>query len=354
MPKLLILLFVASGIPGLLAAQESVVLRDMSILKNQSVARFTEDFVELSDGRKLTWDQVYSAKLSDEKFQKWHSSLSLPLYRMKHRVAAGDFSGALKPANQLRKIFNKKRDTESFAVVSATRILGQIQASRREQAVLTLSELLDSPYATIEPEKSRFAKTFQRLRLQCDVKSGYCRQLTPIFFDQAAARSTLSQFPKPSETQREYYYVYLAALSDCAGDARRKNELTKKLEDEYPNSKWISLFRNEIKSQAQLDAVEHQSLRRSLPSLWAIRQYRVGLIQLADENLPVQQSGAVNLLKVPALLGTEFPELSAACLHQVATWYEKQKSSRQSLALKKEIATYFPATQFGRSPTNKK
>ncbi len=354
MPKFLHLLVAISAFSASLNAQGPIVLRDMSVLKNRSIAKFDADSVQLDDGKTLTWDQIHSTKSSDEKFNKWHSTLSLPLFRMKHRIDAGDFSGALEPANQLRQIFKNKQDTETFGLVAATQLAGRLQNAKRESALLALLEFLDSPLAKSDHSNSPFAKTLRRLNLKCDLQSGYCAHLLPIFFDAEAAKATLAALPTPKAKPKQFYFVYVAALAEAANDDKRKQSAIKSLTEQFPQSPWLALFRDSADFQGDLELPAHNKLRQQIPSLWAIRQYRVGVWQIANKSAEIQKQGAIHLLKIPALTDSRFQELSAASLHRVAIWYDKHNLANPSATLKSEILTRYPATQFGQKLSNKK
>ena len=82
-----------------------IVLRDLSLIRDNAISDVDRNAITLSDGSKLAWDQVLKAELSGEpesrtaparqtEFDDYVKQIGLPLFRLKTRIKQGDWAGA--------------------------------------------------------------------------------------------------------------------------------------------------------------------------------------------------------------------------------------------------------------------
>ena len=76
---------------------EPIVLRDLSLIRGKTVSDFDDASITLSDGTRLTWDQILKARVPGNRqteFDLKLQQLGLPLFRLKTRIGNGDWIGA--------------------------------------------------------------------------------------------------------------------------------------------------------------------------------------------------------------------------------------------------------------------
>ena len=326
-------------------SQPPIVLRDLSILKNRTIASFDMNGAVLDDGNKLSWDQIYEAKVDDPDFEKLHSAIATPLFQLKQRVAAGDIVGAMIPSRKLQAIFKAQPTSPTFGLASATLLAGSLQEAKREIAVFHWRQVIKSGILKLKQEDNPFAKTVARLDLQIDEKSGFCSQLLPLFFSRENAKASLNKLGPVEDGQLEAYYVFVAALAETAIDPEHRTKALALLEREYPQSHWYQVF-----SRAKWSATSTRPPFSSTPMqqhIWTVKQFKLADSLISQSSTSKQKRGAIKFIAIAAYRGNENPELAAASLHRVAQWYQSQKHDFHMQTIHREILDRFPATEFG-------
>ena len=84
-------------------AADQIVLRDLTILSDRRVDRFSDDEIRLDNGQILTWDQIEKAQIAGDqkKFDQFLEELGTPLYRIRQRLTVGDYQALLRHAEAL-------------------------------------------------------------------------------------------------------------------------------------------------------------------------------------------------------------------------------------------------------------
>jgi hypothetical protein len=361
------------ALTGSAHAADRIILRDLTIIRS-SVASLDPDGVVLSSertsgGKLVTWDEVESLHVADEKQQaeaeRLLSEIGLPLYRLRVRLETGDDEGLLEPAEALFPIFRERRSPTALIVLQAL-VWGRIAHGQRASAV-------DPWLLEFEVLRSRAARLSDipgARKPKIDAASALLAELEPVWFDAAAAKAALTAAEKSLRSMTEPIppgaTLYVASLALAAGDlARTKTYLQ---QDVDPGS-LASTLRHILQAQldlqsknapAAMDRLQKVVLELEQPGeshetarwhLHPLALYWLGRAQLAIDKPATQQAGLLTLLRIPALEGNQSPELSAAALHEVAQHYAKDAAL--SGRLRREIQQQFPSSWHARqlSPT---
>lgn len=348
-------------------ATDRIVLRDLTTIRSD-VASFDVDGLVLtadrpSGGKLVTWDEMESLQLADEKQQagadKLLEEIGLPLYRLRVRLETGDDEGLLEPAEKLYPIFRERRSVSALIVLQSL-VWGRIAHGRREAAV--------EPWLLeFEVLRSRAAKLSDipgARKPRIDAPSALLAELEPVWFDAEAAKAVLPAAEKALQRMSEPLppgaSLYLASLALAGGNtAKAKTYVQAEID---PNNlatplKQILLAQSELKSNpaaaadrlqrvvADLEQMGESNETRRL-FLHPLSLYWLGRAQLASDKPAVQQAGLLTLLRIPALEGNQSAELSAAALSEVAQFYIKDTAL--AARLRREILQQFPSSWHAR------
>jgi hypothetical protein len=119
------------------AVGDRIVLRDLSRMSDVTVARFDEDGVVLEDGRRLDWDRIERATLESGRqadFDRWLRDVGEPLFRIRKRLAAGDYRELVEEAEALYPRYRSRQSPTAYVVCQAV-MWARLANGRREAAV---------------------------------------------------------------------------------------------------------------------------------------------------------------------------------------------------------------------------
>ncbi len=327
---------------------QAIVLRDLSLIENAKIARFDESGVELADQRKLNWDEIFSADHPDEAFHELHRRLSTPLYRLKRRFQNRDYAAAIEPAVTLQKEL-KNQKSENYRLAVYAELVGRIRESELELALVSLFRLLE-----VTGNPTDISPWVKQAQVKVDLESGFCDQLSPIFFDAEKSRNAmkllgLKQSPDSSEWLPAQF-VYATAICSAATETALAQKFAAKVDDSKLNSDWerISAIQLSLATNAEIDDLPRKINDQNSTMAKSMFQYLIGKSRLRADNLTEQKRGAIELLTVPAVFGTNQPEVSAAALHEVIGWFEKGKHPQEVESLKAELNSSFQHSFYGR------
>ena len=348
-------------------AADRIILRDLNVIRG-GVASLDPDGLVLagerpSGGKLVTWDEVDSIQLADEKQQsqakKLLNEIGLPLYRLRSRLEIGDDDGLLEPAEVLFLIFRERRSPSALIVLQSL-VWGRIAHGQREAAVepwLLEFELLRSRAAKLSDIPGT-------RKPRIDAPSALLAELEPVWFDANAAKTALPGAEKALQGMAKPIppgaTLYVAALALAAGEKAKAEEF---LQVDIDPSNLAALLKQILLAQSDLNtnaAAAADRLQKTVAELEQLGEtnetrrlflhplalYGLGRAQLAGDKPAVQQAGLLTLLRIPALEGDQSPELSAAALHEVARFYTKDAALAGRL--RREIMQQFPSSWHAR------
>ena len=218
---LAILLIVSS------ASAQTIVLRDLSRISPATIQDVDQESISLTDGRKLTWDQVLQANV-DSAWQKQIEqnvrTIGEPLYRLKHRLQHQNISGAYEIAQQWYQ-----NDEQAFAgeeanfLVCRAMMLGRIENGDRE---LVLEPLLQSLILQQQCEPA-FLQSVPKIVFAADAfKTEIDENFLPIWTSEVQAAAQLKRLSSNFELDKHVsnwpgLAVYLSSLAIHAKDRQR-------------------------------------------------------------------------------------------------------------------------------------
>ncbi|MCA9266848.1 MAG: hypothetical protein KDA41_00180 [Planctomycetales bacterium] len=329
-------------------AADRIVLRNLTIISDKRVASMTLDGVTLDDGARLSWDEIETGKLDGQRqalFDKYLANIGIHLYRIRQRLAVGDYRSLLPHAEAIAR-FYQDRDSDTAYVVMQSLMWGRMANGQREAAV--------APYwRCFELLRARQGKPPAlpgERRLKYDPSTGVCLELPPIWFDRDAAQAAMSsvaaaigqvQEPRPDATR-----VYYAALALAAGDVEAAERAAAGVGDA---NRTLAQLRDIVLAQREVEAgapgAKLQWLQTSLDKLDEANRplalYWLGRSQAASDDAQVQQQGLLNLLRLPAAYAEQQPDLAAAGLFAAMNSLEARGELPASIAVRGELLSKY-------------
>lgn len=300
--------------------QPVIWLRDLSRIVptkviDASVAGLAIETVGSREGSaptRITWDEVDDIRLpagmiSDElqaKIDDLQSTLSLPLYQVKHRLRVGDEAGALAAATSLESVFESAPSPSAY-VVKQSLMWGYLAEGRREEAMLAYLSCLD----LLSKRAAKITDVAGPRRLAVDPRSGVCRELLPISLDQQAAQKVIEslevRMASLAAPIHPGTYLYAAAIAQSAGDTARRDAWLKQFTiAEVPTSYWPLLIVPEGAALTTDWLATDDALAALPPSLQSLARYRRGQLRLKSAEMTTVADGAIDLVWAAA---TELP-----------------------------------------------
>jgi hypothetical protein len=336
-------------------AADRLVLRNLDFVLDRTVVEMDEDGVRLdavrADGSdRLTWDRIErgTVALDQPRFDKLLRELGPPLYRIRQRLKTGDYEGLLAPAEQVYPQLAPRRSLTAYMVCQAL-MWARLSSGKREAAVepyLRACELLRSGAI-------RAADLPGERRLAIDPATGLSSELTPVWFDAAAAKAALPGVQQAirgmTQPRPEGVYVYYATLALAAGEPAEAERVLASLRTSEPVlAQWrdVILAQREVQAGAPGAAVATlQSQRGELvDACRPAALYWLGQAQLQSAEAGTVSDGLLDLLTLPAEYATRDRELAAAGLYQAAAALDKLKDASGAAALRQELARQYGGT----------
>ncbi|TWT39650.1 hypothetical protein [Blastopirellula retiformator] len=354
-PRLLALAIVSLGMSfaATPAWADRIILRNLEILNNVNVLSFDEDGVNVEGEGTIGWDAIERGTVDGKQteFDKFLKDLGGSLFRLRQRLSVGDYSGLAEQAEALFPIYAKRASETAYLVCLAT--MWSRQASGRPGAAL------EAYFRTLKMLRSKAglaASLPGSRKLTFDVGTGLSPELEPVFFDAEEAKATLPaaktaaqelQTPLPQAA-----FVYVGSLAVSAGDMQLAEKSFSNIRtDQALVSDWrvIAPALQEL-ARGENDQVILQ-LEARVPGMHpfnrSIAHYLLGKARTDDAVRSAVDRGVLDFLYIPAVEGTQRPELSAAALYGAMTALQKAGDRRQAAALRKEILANYSGAFFG-------
>lgn len=347
-------------------AADRIVLRDLTVISDQTVQSMDVDGVVLSRGMRLRWDEIESGSLSANQgdFDRLLREVGGPLYRIRQRLKVGDYPGASEFAESLYPQFATRSSESAYLVLHAA-MWSRIVAGRRELAVAPwlrcYAMLLQDPeYANRLPIGRRVA---------VDLATGICADLLPVWWNTELAREALPDVREAAqsipEPRPDGVRLYAGTLALSAGDVDWGRRVLESMNQQHGSAKSLQALGRAIlllHDEKPSDAVQRLRMEKNWPeSLRPLVWYWVGTAELAASDPREKRQGVLDLLRLPALYASTQPEICGASLFQASEVLESLDDLRGSIVLRKELTSRFADTTFAKrllaerneSPTTK-
>lgn len=333
------------------AAADRLVLRNLKIITDRNVAAFDEDGLRLDDNRVVTWDEIERGTIAGDKQAAFDASLrelGEPLFRVRQRLKVGDYEGALTPAETLFPRYTNRRSNSAYLVVQAV-MWGRIAAGKREGAVEPYLYCLEC----LRGKKKEEITLPGDRRLKFDEQTGYSPELPPVWFDAAAAKQVLPAVLKAAgavrEPRPEAARIYYVSLALAAGDTDTANKSLRGVTGQQSlvtELREILLAEQEVLAGKPGEATNRLQWmnQRMSPTTKPIALYWLGRAKLLADDENSQREGVLQLLHLPALYGSAYPDLAGAALFESMNALEKLSDMPGSIALRKELLQKFGQT----------
>ncbi|MEX2176415.1 MAG: hypothetical protein WD872_18775 [Pirellulaceae bacterium] len=354
--RLLFLALIAALLPqGSLAAADRLILRNLDFILDRTVVAFDEDGLRLDAPRaggsdRLTWDQIErgAIALDQPRFDQLLGELGPPLYRIRQRLKIGDYETLAEPAEQMYSRFADRKSDTAYMVCQAV-MWSRLAMGQREAAVEPYFRCLE----ILRADAAQPADLPGDRRLNVDLRTGLSGDLTPLWFDAAAARTALAAVQETikgmAQPRLEGVYVYYATLALAAGDSGEVARVLAPLQSDDPQiAAWRSIIALQQDVLSGKPTAATLPLGQQIDALPAACRpaalYWLGLAGVASADERVVRDGLLHLLSLPAEYATSDRELAAAGLYQAAQGLDKLKAERAGAAVRRELASQYAGT----------
>lgn len=340
------------GLQSLAAtAADRIVLRNLDIITDRTVAGFDEDGVRLDDGSLLKWDEIERCKLSPDKqaaFDQMLQELGTHLYRIRQRLTVGDYRGILTHAEAIYPRY-AGRNSETAYMVFQGLMWARLAVGRREAAVEPYLRCYN--YLKSLPASQLSLPGNRRLRF--DRATGMTPELQPVWFDAQAAKSSLPGALKAvsemSPPRPEGTRIYYGTLALAAGELEQAQRVLGGIQGKHPG---LAQLRGIVMAQGevlggqpgQALSLLQSNLQRLAPNIKPLAIYWLGMSKLKAPDERVQRQGILDLLHLPALYGDKFPELAAAALYESRVAFAGAKDDNSRAAVRRELLEQYSQT----------
>ncbi len=355
--------------PTVASAQEPIVLRDLSLVRDASIADFDDQGVQLTDGRRLGWDQILKAQVVSSRqteFDQFIERIGLPLFRLKARIQNRDWAGIREIAEPMYKALGIT-DLKGFDPDHATYLIcvatmkGRINRGDRCGAVLPFLQA-----AIIQRAAAVNGNTeFKALLPAEDVERMLSSEILPIWFDPLLVedpfKSLSGSFVPTAATDQIGAVVYLLSMAITLKRTQLSQDLLRLMESQGPEWEgWKRVMQAQFKvSQGDFPAANRllKNKQRDLTgptealALYlnsssyfvspgsAVANKTVNSISRSEDGCA---NAMLDLLQIPAAYGDRFPALAAAAIYQSAQMAESLGWSQENRLLTQELLLKFP------------
>ncbi|MEQ8784903.1 MAG: hypothetical protein RIC55_01330 [Pirellulaceae bacterium] len=336
------------------ALADRIILRNLKTY-NEPVANFDEDGLKLQSGTELTWDEVEAgtvAAADQERFDKTLAALGEPLYRIRQRLTTGDYEGVLESAEKVYPVYAQRSSPTAYMVFQAL-MWGRLEAGRREAAVEPYLRCLEY----LRARAGRVDGFPGDRRLRVDLKTGLTPELALVWFDKEAAaaaldgvRDTVRTMKAPRPVGAYLMYATLALTAGNTEEAQRFLATVDESDGVLTQLRDIALAQQEVQSGEPGAAVDKlaNSIDKLSPGAKPLAQYWIARAHLNRDAAPTQLDGVLEMLRVPALYGDQFPELAAAGLYDAMNRLAELGDNPGSVAVRRELLTQYPGTVYAK------
>ncbi len=360
--------------------QQPIVLRDLSVIRGESVTGIDEHYVQLSGGRKLGWEEILKASVKPElqlDFDEKIVSLGLPLFRIKHRLSIGDWAGLGDLAKrQYQNLqfdgLESEQDSPRTYLVCVATMKGRLYRGDRAGAILPFLQA-----AKIQNRWQSSRDAVGTFLPDEDARQLLSSEILPIWFDHEQVEAAFSVFANAfvptSATEDSGPVVYLASMAI----EMKRLQLARQLVDllaggdrEAKSWRLILLAQIQIAEGNAVAATEflkqHQSnlVGATVPMasyLKAASFYEPGSpsVDLAHPLNTMQRQvsdekadAMLQLLEIPAEFGERYPVLASAALYQSSQIAKSLAWKHEEQILKQELLARYPRSYHGKLVEN--
>jgi hypothetical protein len=350
------------------AAQSHIVLRDLTLIRNKTVTEYDLKGVTLSDGSKLGWDRILKADVGTERqsdFDAMIKQVGLPIFRLKSRIAIGDWAGAGEMAAQLSDRF-EELDRQNQYLISLTRMkLSEMRPGNKNALAYFLKANQLQPQANQQTLK---LVGMHRLS-ESETKLQFSNQILPVWFS-TDSLSDLADEIVPFVDDRPGALIYLASIRIELEQFRVARPLLERLSrfDDPVVSSWLTVLKARLLQKEKKLSQAHPILERHRELLGSSRPAAMFYLGMGyfeshenaakanaqpgssiDEDL---SRGILAFLGIPALYGDQHAEMSAAALFYSAKISDLRKRNREAQKLRDELLKRYGQTYHGRLGAN--
>jgi hypothetical protein len=337
--------------------QDRLILRDTKVIDG-AVTALSPDGVTIDIAGKpnvVGWDELEAGKVGKQaEFDKSLKDIGDPLFRVRQRLKTGDYRELLDPAEKLFPTFAGRSSPVAETVCVAT-AFARLANNKREAAAEPFLATLAIRSRNGFVSDSRFA-TLNNRKLALNTKAGTWLDLTPIWFDPAAAKQALprveaqiKEWPGGKPPFTAYLYAFTLALT--AGDLEAANRHDRDLRTFSTSAEWVLIVdaQREVITGKPGDSFGRLEAKlEALPEpLRMIGTYWLGTGQLLSNEVAVKKRGLVWLLHLPAKYAEAEPDLAAAGLYFASKTLDELKDARGAVTLRGELLTGFRQTYHG-------
>lgn len=352
------------------ADRPPIVLRNLKLIRDRSIAEFDDSSITLSDGSRLGWDEVLQATVEpgqQTEFNARLNSIGLPSFRLKSRIQVGDWAGAGEIAESRddqhsasEQAASGWNDPNTFYLAALAKMKSRIARGDRIGAIAPFLRAASLQPQVDDPTR-QIAGTSWIPKM--DLETGLSHELIPIWFDdhdlgrssQPLTRRLENLIPaSPSESTGPS--LYLASIKIELGetdDARRLlNSMGNRLESIAGD--WITVLNARI-HQKKDEPLKAQAILQSninelsgQPRLAGLYYLGINALNLPDLSDADYSAAILTLLRIPAEYGDQHRDLSAAALFQAVQIARVRGREQDALKLGNELLRRYPRTYHGR------
>ena len=334
-----------------LKSQDKIVLRDLSLITDAKMKRFDVNGIELDDGRKLFWDQVFSGTVKADqqtRFDRFIKSPGETLFQIKTRLKNKSFELLDRPV-QLCSVIETELSDENLILLETARFHLSLKSNKREMAIesvikIALMERRNASTRNRVPAKSR---------VQFEPEHVLCSELLPVFFDKEEAnqvRLNIESMAAEPDQLPMCAVIYWNGLNSSHQGKFPNEWLTKQIDHENKTFlDWMRLFQLVNNTDATDDLARFiENHATNWPdSLKVVSNFHLGCKNLGSGESSAVIDGQLRLLNIAAEFGGRYPEISAASLYKVIQSRGQNGIDPGVESLQKELLVRYPNTHFG-------
>ncbi|MEM7784034.1 MAG: hypothetical protein AAF623_11820, partial [Planctomycetota bacterium] len=341
--------------------QTKIVLRNLTILEDVDVIEFDESNVQLSNGKKLEWDQVLDAKIDSDRqqqFDNYVQKIGRTLFRIELRLSRQDWVGAAELCDVLSQTPNEfgKIPQRWKYLTALSKYRNHLEKGNRPAALLeflSAAKLQPVDLDLKHPMLSEVRLTDSEIRFQIS------DQILPIWFDLSAAEKIEKEM-NPMIDDRPGGLIYLASLRLSGSEFESAVPVLERLAEfrDGPISRWTKLLAiqlelrrgKKMESQSELQTVDlFQMPTKPLAMYFAASAVEPSQNTSNDFTTEIDRKKAsVAFLKIPAIFEESYPTLSAAACHRCACLLRSRGLKQESQILLQELFRRYPQTYHGK------
>lgn len=341
-----------SACPNLIFGQANVVLRDLTLISDRTINSFDQNAVRLSDGSELSWDQILRGHVAVDqqgKFDRYVRDIGLPLFQMKQRIRLRDWTRLNEIADLLFVQYSGEDSTIGKTVCLAS-AKGKLETGERAAAVL--------PFLMATVKQSTLSdETLGAMGYQPDeLEIGVSVQLLPVWFDLDLAkvqRQALMAFAAElGDKFPEGGFVYLASFSLALEEFEEAKRFANQISGSHETLlQWRQLLLSEVDRRTRVDLHRVNRFQVDAKTPAEVRAASRYFDAIAAEK-SMQEGNPLPVLlehmKVAALWGEQFPNLSSAAMYRAVRLAKSAEMSKEAETISKELLSRYSKSYHGK------